>query len=510
MKNSEHTILIAEDEEGVRKNIAEYLALTCKNVYEASDGLEAYALYEEVQPDLIITDINMPGMDGLSLVEKIREVDKELPIIIVSAYSDKEKLLRAVRLNLTDYIIKPIERKILKELIKKAFVKDEETEHVVKTVTLGNGFAFDHRSKILYLNDSRVELTRHQGLLIDILVQQKNRVVSAADIFFHVQEDYTLEYNSAAVRNLIKKIRKVFPEEMIKNVYGSGYSLIVHESKLQEHISKYDGFLEAVAVLDEANSLIGCNEVLLEMFGFSNKEEILGQDIPMLALASEKEKVLEALKHDEHTTDEIHLQRRDKSIFLAKTRCKQSVVDGKNVRTVSIMDLTETVKRYALDPLTSLRTRAVLELEFSNIMQRHHIHGEEACAIFVDIDNFKNINDTAGHQVGDEIIQSVAEMLLLGVRRDDVVVRWGGDEFLILLFNTSTEAALKAAEHLRKDIEALHFDCCSDFSCSFGLDALQPNDTLDKLISRIDQALIQAKGNSKNCVVQFDSAVERS
>jgi len=61
----------------------------------------------------------MPGMDGLCLVEKIREFDKEVPIIIISAHSDKEKLLRAVKLNLTDYIIKPIERKTLKALIKK-------------------------------------------------------------------------------------------------------------------------------------------------------------------------------------------------------------------------------------------------------------------------------------------------------------------------------------------------------------------------------------------------------
>lgn len=504
MKTVDRTILIAEDEEGVRKNIAEYLALTYKNVYEASDGLEAFALYEEIQPDLIITDINMPGMDGLSLVEKIRDLDKDVPIIIVSAHSDKEKLLRAIKLNLVDYIIKPIERKTLKTLIKKAFSYEDSLLSASKLVTLGGGFAFDHATKILYRDESRVELTRHQGLLIDILVQQKNQVVSGTDIFFHVQEDYTLEYNSAAVRNLVKKIRKIFPDEMIKNVYGSGYTLIVQENKLQEHISKYDGFLEAVAVLDEANCLIGCNEVLLDMFGFSDKEEVLGSNMLTLAFPSEKEKVLEALRHDEHTTDEIHLQRKDNTVFLAKTRCKQSIVDGQGIRTVSIMDLSETVRRYALDPLTSLRTRSVLELEFTNLIQRHQLHGEAACAIFVDIDDFKRVNDTAGHQTGDKIIQSVADVLVSGVRRDDVIVRWGGDEFLILLFNTPIEAGLKVAEHLRKNIESLDFECCRDFSCSFGLDALRPDDTLDKLLSRIDQALIRAKESSKNCVVQFD------
>ncbi len=506
MNTTEHTILIAEDEEGVCKNIAEFLSLTCKNVYEASDGIEAYALYKEIHPDLIITDINMPGMDGLALVEKIREIDNEVPIIIISAHSEKEKLLRAVKLNLVDYIIKPIERKTLKALIKKAFVKDEVPEYTVKTVPIGQGFAFDHGNKMLYKNECPVELTRHQSLVIDILVQQKNRVVSATDIFFHVQEDYTLEYNSAAVRNLVKKIRKIFPEEMIKNVYGSGYILVVQESRVQEHISKYDGLLEAVAVLDRSNNFIGCNEMMLEMFGYRHKEDILGRDIFSLLLPSEKEKVTHALKHDEYTNDEVHFQRKDNTVLLAKTRCKQSVVDGQSVRTISIMDLSETVKRYAIDALTSLPTRAILEFEFANLMQRYQLYGEEACAIFVDIDKFKRINDTAGHQAGDQVLKNVAQILSAGVCKDDVVVRWGGDEFLILLFNTSIEAASKVAEHLRKDIETLRLECCREFSCSFGFDGLRADDTLDKMVSRVDYALIQAKANSQNCVIQFDSS----
>jgi len=144
-------------------------------------------------------------------------------------------------------------------------------------------------------------------------------------------------------------------------------------------------------------------------------------------------------------TDEAYFQRNDNTVFLAKTRCKQSTVDGKSVRTFSIMDLSETVKRYTVDPLTSLRTRAVLELEFANLMQRYRLHGEEACALFVDIDNFKQINDTAGHQAGDKVIQTIADILVSGVRSDDVVVRWGGDEFLVLLFNTPVDTALETS-----------------------------------------------------------------
>ncbi len=504
MSTREHTILIAEDEVGVRKNVAEFLSLSYKNVYEASDGLEAYDIYMEVAPDLIITDINMPGMDGLTLVEKIRETDANVPIIIVSAHSEKEKLLRAVKLNLVDYIIKPIERKTLKALIKKALQKEDEAEgNVSKEVVLGEGFTFDPDNKILYRYGDRIDLTRHQRLLIDILVRHKNQIVAGEDIFFHVQADYTLEYNSATVRNLVKKIRKIFPEEMIKNVYGSGYSLTVQENRFDEHINRYSGLLEAVAVMGPDRKLIACNAVMPQLFGYTNKEEIVGRDFLSLVHHDAVEQMASALRYDEHTTEEVRLQRKDRSIFLGKVRCKQGDIEGQSVRTISITDLSETLKRYAADPLTALRSRTVLELEFTNLMQRHREYNEAACAVFVDIDDFKQINDRAGHQAGDEVIQKVAQTLVAGVQSDDVVVRWGGDEFLLLLFNTTLEEALHRVEGLRDAINGLKLTCCDYLSCSFGVDALRPDDTIDSLVSRIDRALIRAKESGKDRVVRF-------
>lgn len=506
MNRIDRTILIAEDEEGVRKNIAEFLALHYMHVYEARNGLESYELYQDVVPDLIITDINMPGMDGLSLVENIRKTDNEVPIIIISAHSDREKLLRAVKLNLVDYIVKPIERKTLKALIAKAFSKSEVGKKEVEQVVLGEGFVFDPESMTLYRDEMPVELTRHQRLLIDILVQKKNQVVSAVDIFFHVQEDYTLEFSSAAVRNLVKKLRKVFPGDMIRNVYGSGYSLVIPEKPVQLFVNKYDDFPDAVAVLDEAGKIIGCNKMLLQMFGYTEKYEVLGGSMSSLLLPSEEQKLRKALKYSEHVTDEIYLQRRDGTVFLAKTRCKVSAVNGQHVRTVSMVDLSETLKRYAVDSLTSLRTRAVLELEFNNLMERHRSYGEQASALFIDIDNFKHINDTLGHRAGDDIIQKVAAVLSRGVRKEDVVVRWGGDEFMILLFDASLEDTKRLAEAIRCDVERLSLHCGTAFTCSFGIDTVRREETLETLLYRIDHALIKAKNSNKNCVVGFEEA----
>jgi len=223
---SDNTILIVEDEMAVRNNIVAYLKLSCEHIYEASNGLEAYEVFKNKQLDLIITDIQMPKMDGLTLVEKIREEGSDVPIIIISAYSDQEKLLRAVKLKLVDYIIKPITRKSLKELMQKVYSLKNAVEKKKNYTALGHGFVFEMYSKTLYLNHQEVYLPKQQILLLELLTRRKNSVISSEDIFSHVYHN-ELEYSNGIVRNLVFKLRKIFPSEMIKNIYGGGYMLCV-------------------------------------------------------------------------------------------------------------------------------------------------------------------------------------------------------------------------------------------------------------------------------------------
>jgi len=173
MINSDHTILIVEDETAVRQNIVEYLKLSYTHIYEASNGLEAYEIYQSRALDLIITDIHMPKMDGLTLLEKIREEDNDLPIIIVSAYSDQEKLLRAVKLRLVDYIIKPITRQTLKTLMQKVHLLNDTEKKQKKHIDLGYGYVFEMKNKILYHNDEQIYLPKQQALLLELLISQK-------------------------------------------------------------------------------------------------------------------------------------------------------------------------------------------------------------------------------------------------------------------------------------------------------------------------------------------------
>ena len=230
MISSDNSILIVEDETAVRKNIVEYFKLSYRHIYEASNGLEAYEIYKKKELDLIISDIQMPIMDGLTLIEMIRKENSNLPIIVVSAYSDHEKLLRAVKLRLVDYIIKPITRETLKTLIHKVEALSNNGEKPKKYIDLGQGCVFNKSDKILYHNDEAIYLPRQQVELLELFISSKNSVLSSVDIFFHIY-GYDLEYSNGLVRNLVFKLRQMLPKEMIKNIYGGGYLFCIEEAK---------------------------------------------------------------------------------------------------------------------------------------------------------------------------------------------------------------------------------------------------------------------------------------
>ncbi len=119
MQKKNYTLLYVEDEDGTRVNIVKTLRLKYEKVLEASNGEEAYKLYKEHKVDLIISDLQMPKMDGVELVKKIRQEDNDTPVVIISAYSDKEKLQEMAKLNIVEYAIKPLSRARLKEILEK-------------------------------------------------------------------------------------------------------------------------------------------------------------------------------------------------------------------------------------------------------------------------------------------------------------------------------------------------------------------------------------------------------
>ena len=114
-----YTILYAEDDMALQKSTAEYLRRYFKEVHLASDGTEALNLYDTCQADVVILDIDMPYLDGLSVANQIRKRDQNIPIVMMTAFTDTQMLLEATELNLTTYLVKPVKASQFQEALQK-------------------------------------------------------------------------------------------------------------------------------------------------------------------------------------------------------------------------------------------------------------------------------------------------------------------------------------------------------------------------------------------------------
>jgi diguanylate cyclase len=160
------------------------------------------------------------------------------------------------------------------------------------------------------------------------------------------------------------------------------------------------------------------------------------------------------------------------------------------------------------DGLTGVYNRLAFDTQIARLMERNTVTPMPFSLLMTDIDNFKHINDTYGHPVGDRVILAVAQQCKASVRRDDIVARYGGEEFAVLLPGASLRHGLKKARILCKTIAstryALHVDRPETallFTVSIGVSACQPGDTVASVVERADQALYTAKRLGKNRAV---------
>ena len=213
-------LLYTEDEEGIRKPIANSLSYYLKEVLEARDGEEALDIYYEQRPDIILTDLRMPRKDGLYMVKEIRKTDKKTPILLITAHTDKEYLLSAIELKIEKYLIKPI---ALDELLGALRLCVGEIESGRSLFLEYKNCKFDFNNKrIVYSNGSEVELTHKESDFLELLLRKKGMIVSYEEIELNVWKEEFMSI--AALRTLIKSLRKKLPNSFIKNHSQTGYS----------------------------------------------------------------------------------------------------------------------------------------------------------------------------------------------------------------------------------------------------------------------------------------------
>lgn len=214
------TILYVEDDLNLQKNIVEILSNFFDKILVASDGDDAYDIYIENQNkiDIIITDINMPNTDGITLSKSIREYDKTLPIVIVSAYTNTDYLLDSIDLNIITYVTKPMTTKKVLALLDKFLEYFKLSSHIL----LNKNLQFDYDRGTLSIENSTIQLTQKETKFFKLL--SENSIVSY-DMMYEYMWDYDKAPSGDAVKSFIRKLQKKLPPHLCKNKKGVGYYL---------------------------------------------------------------------------------------------------------------------------------------------------------------------------------------------------------------------------------------------------------------------------------------------
>lgn len=214
-------VLLVEDNEDIRKTFFEILKLYFGEVYQACDGEEGLELFKKYRPHIVFSDVEMPKMTGLELTKSIREIDNLIPITIISAYSERDMLLEFMKLNLVEYIIKPIKHSDLITVLEKC-AKHLES-HSSLGIKLCDDCFFDRKNKIIIYKNISNALTTKEFMLLELLVLNKNKLVTKEMIEYELYESKPM--GESSLRNLVFKLRKKMNPSLIKTVGTHGFSI---------------------------------------------------------------------------------------------------------------------------------------------------------------------------------------------------------------------------------------------------------------------------------------------
>lgn len=213
------TALIVDDDISLLEDLKIVLNFFFKKVLTASDGKIALEIFKENSIDILFSDYVMPNIDGYQLCKKIRETNSQIPIVMLSNYSDSEKLLNLIDLKLSGYILKPYDFEDITNVLKKIIINIEDN-NIFKIFLNGNTY-FNTKSKSLHQENKEIKLTKNEISLLELFIRNPNQIISQETIDFALSPERSLTYQAS--KNIIYRIRKKIGKDIIENVQSIGY-----------------------------------------------------------------------------------------------------------------------------------------------------------------------------------------------------------------------------------------------------------------------------------------------
>jgi DNA-binding response OmpR family regulator len=208
------TVLYIEDEQDIRENVTELISEHFATFHTASSAEEGYEVFEDNKIDIIITDIEMASMSGLDLLEKIREENSKIHLVVMSAHTKIEYLLEAIPFKLEQYVVKPLTSKKVRELLKTLNAAFSDSN----IVELSPSVMLNKERSMICIGGKEEALTSKECGVLSILSDKK--MITYEEIEFLWGEEIASEN---AIRSCIKKLRKKLPDKLLKTRSGLGY-----------------------------------------------------------------------------------------------------------------------------------------------------------------------------------------------------------------------------------------------------------------------------------------------
>ena len=214
-------ILLVEDERNLSSLLKSAIGDSFYSFSVANDGVEGLEMFKKISPDIVITDIMMPNMTGLEMAKEIKILDKSVPVIILSAFSEADKFLGAIDVGVIKYFIKPFDPDELLDYI-------DSLQEILqsKVIEMGEGFSFNKTKKSLYKDGRYVSLTKKEIQFFELLLQNyQNSVIEYEMIKKSLWKNE--EVSDERLRTFIKRLRAKTSKNLIQNIKSQGYTTLL-------------------------------------------------------------------------------------------------------------------------------------------------------------------------------------------------------------------------------------------------------------------------------------------
>ncbi|HEY4919058.1 MAG TPA: PleD family two-component system response regulator [Xanthobacteraceae bacterium] len=449
-------ILVVDDVPANVKLMEARLSAEYFDVITALSGQEALAMCERAQCDIVLLDVMMPDMDGFEVCRRLKANPSthHLPVIMVTALDQASDRVKGLEAGADDFLTKPVSDVVLiarvRSLVRLKMMTDELRMRAVTSREIGienparEAIADTGKGgRVLVVEDRKGSYERLQALL-------------AGEHEVEIEPD---------------------PADALFRVADGGHDLVVVSLGLEN----FDG-------------LRLCSQV---------RSLERTRNVPILAIA-EAEDNARLMRGLEIGINDYLIRPIDKNELLARVRTQIR----KKRYTERLRDnMQMSIEAAITDALTGLHNRRYMESHLGTLVEQAQARGKPLTVLVLDIDFFKAVNDTHGHDAGDDVLREFAVRLKKSIRGIDLACRHGGEEFVVVMPDTDMAVATMVAERLRRRIAADPFPIAQgqrkvEVTISIGLAALAgPDDAAASVLKRADQALYRAKRDGRNRVV---------